>query len=368
MKNPIKIMISGGGTGGHVFPAIAIAQEVRKHHPEADILFVGALGRMEMEKVPQYGFSIKGLNISGIHRTNIWKNIGLPFKLLSSYLAVRKMIKDFKPDAVVGVGGYASGPLVFMASQNKIPVLLQEQNSHPGVTNKIAGKRANVICVAYDGLQPYFPNKKIVLTGNPVRGVFANLSQVSKEDAYQKFNLSPDKKTVLIIGGSLGARTINDGLLNNLSKFKTLNINILWQTGKLYYNDIHAKTENTYSENVTILPFIDDMPSAYSIADVIISRAGAISISELALIGKATILVPSPNVAADHQTKNAEAIASKNACIMVKDTQFNEEIVSVITEGLSNPAKEKQLGEAIHKLATPEATYHIYSQLMDLIK
>ncbi|GHT76894.1 UDP-N-acetylglucosamine--N-acetylmuramyl-(pentapeptide) pyrophosphoryl-undecaprenol N-acetylglucosamine transferase [Bacteroidia bacterium] len=326
--NKRRIIISGGGTGGHIFPALSIANAIKKRYPDAEILFVGALGRMEMEKIPVAGYQIIGLPVAGFDRKNLLKNVIVLWKLYKSIMLARKIIRDFKPDIAIGVGGYASGPVLKAASQKSIPTLLQEQNSYAGVTNKLLAQKAAKICVAYEGMEQFFPKDRIVLTGNPVRELRITNYELRNE-AYEYFGLNPNKKTILIIGGSLGARTINESVLAHLKEIENAchcgldpqspesDVQIIWQTGKYYYDEIAGQTRN--DKNVHPMAFIARMDLAYSVADLVISRAGASSIAELCLLGKATILVPSPNVAEDHQTKNAMALVKHDATIMIAD-------------------------------------------------
>jgi UDP-N-acetylglucosamine--N-acetylmuramyl-(pentapeptide) pyrophosphoryl-undecaprenol N-acetylglucosamine transferase len=365
-QDPIRILISGGGTGGHVFPALAIADAIRKRFPSAMLEFVGAMGRMEMEKVPQHGYKIHGLWISGIQRKKLWKNFTLPFKLLASMNKVRKIVRDFRPDAAIGVGGYASGPLLRAAAQKGIPTLIQEQNSYPGVTNKILAKKANRICVAYPGMDKYFPAKKIVLTGNPVRQ-FPALSVAQKNEAYDYFGLTNERPVILVVGGSLGARTINSSLLKDLDKFIDCQAQLIWQTGKYYNHDIVEKTSSKKLDNVRIMAFIDRMDYAYGIADIVVSRAGAISISELELVKKPVILVPSPNVAEDHQTKNARTLVEANAALMVRDGDAHEKLVDTMLSLLADKPLQKQLAQNIAGFAMPDAADKIVDELVKMI-
>jgi UDP-N-acetylglucosamine--N-acetylmuramyl-(pentapeptide) pyrophosphoryl-undecaprenol N-acetylglucosamine transferase len=366
-QDPIRLLISGGGTGGHVFPALAIADAVKKRFPDAVIEFVGAMGRMEMEKVPQHGYKIHGLWISGIQRKKLWKNFMLPFKLLASMNKVRKIVRDFKPDAAIGVGGYASGPLLRAAAQRGIPTLIQEQNSYPGVTNKILAKKASRICVAYPGMDKYFPVKKIVLTGNPVRQ-FPVLSEAQKIEAYAYFGLSNDRPVILVVGGSLGAGTINSSLLKDLDKFIDSQAQLLWQTGKYYNHDIVEKTSTKKLHNVRIMAFIDRMDFAYGIADIVVSRAGAISISELELVKKPVILVPSPNVAEDHQAKNARTLVEANAALMVRDGEAHEKLADTMLSLLADKPLQKQLAQNIAGFAMPDAADKIVDEVIELVK
>ncbi len=366
-KDNMKIIISGGGTGGHVYPALAIADYIKNHYPGTEIHFIGAKGRMEMEKVPQYGYKIDGLWISGFQRKNLFKNLLLPFKIISSFLKVNSIISEFKPDAVVGVGGYASGPLLYVAARRKIPSLIQEQNSYPGVTNKVLASRANKICVAYPDMEKYFSKEKIVYTGNPVRD-FSNVNSIPPVEAFSYFGLEPGKPTLLIIGGSLGARTINNSILKNIDSIIGEDIQLIWQTGKFYYEEIKNQLEGKLNKNIWIQPFIERMDYAYSTADVVVSRAGAISISELSLAGKATVLVPSPNVAEDHQTKNAMVLIEKEAALLVKDIEAGGNLIPVSMKLLRDKSLQEKLARNIKTLAKPEATHDIVNELITLIK
>ena len=321
MKQNIRIIISGGGTGGHIFPAVSIANAIKELQPEAEILFVGAEGRMEMHRVPAAGYQIKGLPVAGFDRKNLLKNIPVLIKLFKSQRLARKIVKDFRPHAAVGVGGYASGPTLKVAGSMGIPTLLQEQNSYAGVTNKLLAKQAKKICVAYEGMERFFDKDKIILTGNPVRQGLLNTT-TTREEAIASFGLDPDKRTVLILGGSLGARTINQCLMNHLEQVKTSGVQFIWQTGKIYIDEARAAVSQAGElPMLHVTDFISDMATAYSAADLVISRAGAGSISEFCLLQKPVILVPSPNVAEDHQTKNALALVDKNAALYVKDAE-----------------------------------------------
>ena len=311
-----KIILSGGGTGGHIYPAIAIANELKSRFPDAEFLFVGAKDRMEMEKVPHAGFNIKGLWISGIQRKLTMKNLSFPFKVISSIWDARKIIKSFKPNVAIGTGGFASGPLLRVAASNNIPTLIQEQNSYPGITNKLLSKKAKKICVAYDGLERFFPKEKIIKTGNPVRQDLLDIdSKVAEAKKY--FNLIEGKKTLLVIGGSLGARRINELVRDELDYFNTLNIQVIWQCGKLYYTTYKIDGNE---KHIQLYEFINNMDLAYAAADIIISRAGASSVSELCIVGKPVIFIPSPNVAEDHQTKNAMAVVRENAAMLIHES------------------------------------------------
>ena len=343
MSNNLRIIISGGGTGGHIFPAISIANAIKELRPDTDILFVGAEGRMEMHRVPAAGYPIKGLPVAGFDRKNLLKNIPVLIKLFKSQRLARKIIKDFRPHAAVGVGGYASGPTLKVAGSNGIPTLLQEQNSYAGVTNKLLAKQAHKICVAYEGMERFFDKDKIILTGNPVRQGLRN-HQLSREESIRFFNLDPSKKTILILGGSLGARTINQCLMSNLDKVKASGVQFIWQTGKIYIDEAResvAKFGKLPMLHVT--DFISDMATAYSAADLLISRAGAGSISEFCLLQKPVILVPSPNVSEDHQTKNALALVNKNAALYVKDAEAKDTLLDKAIEAVNQPELVKTL-------------------------
>ncbi|MBJ2173682.1 undecaprenyldiphospho-muramoylpentapeptide beta-N-acetylglucosaminyltransferase [Aureibaculum sp. A20] len=362
MKQSVNILISGGGTGGHIYPAIAIANELKKRNVNAKFLFVGAKDRMEMEKVPQAGYEIKGLWITGLQRKLTLKNMAFPFKLISSLWNARKIIRKFKPDVVIGTGGFASGPTLKMAQSKGVPTLVQEQNSYPGITNKLLGKKVNTICVAYDGLERFFPKDKIVKTGNPVRQDLIEVSD-NRVEAQDYFKISKDKKTLLILGGSLGARAINQLIEKNIEWLVKQEVQVLWQSGKLYYQE-YKKYRNL--EGVEVLEFINRMDYAYAAADVIISRAGASSISELCIVGKPVIFIPSPNVSEDHQTKNALAVVEKNAAILLKQSELDG-FVSVFEGLLHDDYKQQELSENIKKLALPKATEHIANEVEKLI-
>lgn len=361
LKSGLRFIISGGGTGGHIFPAIAIANTLKKQSPDSDILFVGANGRMEMERVPAAGYKIKGLNIAGFQRGKIQSNLGLPFKVLSSLLDAYSIIKDFKPNAAIGVGGYASGPLLMAASLSGVPSVIQEQNSFAGITNKILSKRAKKVCVAYEGMDKIFPKEKIVLTGNPVRAEILN-KNIDRTKAYKYFGLDENKKTILIIGGSLGARTINESVYASLNSSVNYNVQLLWQTGKTW------SMENKGWANVVQLPFIDRMDYAYAVADIIISRAGALSIAELQNIGKPVILVPSPNVTEDHQTHNAMALVKNSAALLVKDNEAKEKLMSTGIKLLSDEPKKKELADNISKMAISDAAERIVAEILKVAK
>jgi UDP-N-acetylglucosamine--N-acetylmuramyl-(pentapeptide) pyrophosphoryl-undecaprenol N-acetylglucosamine transferase len=343
----MRIIISGGGTGGHVFPAIAIADAVKKIKPEAEILFVGAEGKLEMEKVPKAGYQIEGLWISGFQRKLTFQNLLFPFKLIASSWKARQIVQRFRPDVAVGVGGYASGPTLNAAGAAGIPTVLQEQNGYPGVTNRILAKKAAKICVAYDGMEKFFPKEKIVLTGNPVRSeVFENLDK-KRSEGLAYFKLDPSKKTIFIFGGSLGARTLNEAMAANTALlWERSDVQVLWQIGK-FYEDSYSQCDTAKLPNVQVRTFIDRMDLAYAAADLVIGRAGALSISEMCLVGKPAILVPSPNVTDDHQTKNALALVEKDAALMVKDVETKERLLWTALEVFENAELGKRLGENI---------------------
>lgn len=362
-----RIIISGGGTGGHIFPAVAIANEVKRRYPEAQILFVGAKGKMEMEKVPEAGYTIIGLPITGLQRKLSLKNLILPFKLIASFLKAISIINKFNPQIVVGVGGYASAATMYAGSLLKKPVLIQEQNGFPGKTNKSMAKRADKFCTAYDGLDKYFDINKTVLTGNPVRSEMVDI-EGKRHEAMQTFGLHPELKTILVVGGSLGARTLNEAVKNSIHDFKTQNLQVLWQSGASTYSEMLEFTRQEQAHNVHLMQFIKRMDLAYAAADVIISRAGAISISELSIIGKPIILVPSPNVAEDHQTKNAMALVNKNAAILVRDVEAKEKLIPTTFELMNDPEKQEELKRNISQLAKPNATESIVDEIEKLIK
>lgn len=360
MNQELRIIISGGGTGGHIFPAVSIANEIKAKRPDAKILFVGAEGRMEMQRVPAAGYEIKGLPIAGFDRKNLLKNVPVLFKILKSRRLARRIVKDFRPQVAVGVGGYASGPTLNVAESMHIPTVLQEQNSYAGVTNKLLAKHASQICVAYEGMERFFPADKILLTGNPVR---QNLLQSApaREDAVKSFGLVPRKKTVLIIGGSLGARTINESVLGHLTLIKQQNdVQFIWQTGKYYSEEINAELQRRgCPDNLLVKDFISDMAAAYSAADLVISRAGAGSISEFCLLGKPVILVPSPNVAEDHQTKNALALVQKSAALMVTDADARRALLPLAVNTVTDVLRLEDLSRQICKWAKPNAASDI---------
>ena len=368
MKENLRIIISGGGTGGHIFPAVSIANAIKEQLPDTDILFVGAEGRMEMHRVPAAGYQIKGLPVAGFDRKNLLKNIPVLIKLFKSQRMARKIVKDFRPHAAVGVGGYASGPTLKVAGSMGIPTLLQEQNSYAGVTNKLLAKQAKKICVAYDGMERFFDKDKIILTGNPVRQGLRN-HEVTREEAIRSFNLDPNKKTILILGGSLGARTINQCLMSNLDKVKGSGVQFIWQTGKIYIEEARAAVAKAGElPMLHVTDFISDMASAYSAADLVISRAGAGSISEFCLLQKPVILVPSPNVAEDHQTKNALALVNKNAALYVKDIEAKELLLDKAIEAVEQPQLLNNLSKNIAELAFTDSANVIAKEVIKLAK
>ena len=366
-RRKIKVIISGGGTGGHIFPAVAIANELKRVNAENEILFVGAEGRMEMEKVPAAGYDIVGLRIAGIQRKFDLKNLTLPFKVLSSVIMSRNIIREFKPQAVVGVGGYASGPLLYAATMMRIPSLIQEQNSFAGITNKILSRRVAKVCVAYDGMSNYFPAEKIVMTGNPVRQDVVN-TEGKKTEACQYFNLDPNKKTVLVIGGSLGARSINEAIQKGLKKCAAQDIQLIWQTGKHFFSHAKEAASGFESNSIRVHDFISRMDLAYSCADVVVSRAGASSVSELELVAKPCILVPSPNVAEDHQTKNAMALVTKNAALLVHDGEAGGRLVDIALDLVKDSEKQKILSQNISKLALRNAAEKIVEEIYKMLE
>lgn len=361
----LRVMISGGGTGGHIFPALAIADEIKARYPHAEFQFVGAQNKMEMEKVPQAGYPIEGLWISGLQRKMTIDNLSFPFKVLSSLAKSRKLIRKFKPDIAIGTGGFASGPLLWAAASKGVPCLIQEQNSFPGITNKLLSKKVARICVAYDKMERFFPKEKLVLTGNPLR---KDLQIALPADAQvkEKLGLKPGWPTLLILGGSLGARRINELISSELENLQKMELNIIWQCGKLYYDSLTAKHQNL-PDHIKLQAFISDMREAYAASDIVISRSGANTLSELAVVGKAAILIPSPNVAEDHQTKNAEALSSKSAALLFKETRDSQELVALVQELLEDPQKQKDLQNNIQKLALPDAAASIVNEIESLL-
>ena len=364
MKQSINIILSGGGTGGHIYPAVSIANELKEKYPEANFLFVGAKDRMEMEKVPQAGYAIKGLWISGIQRSLSLKNLAFPFKLISSLWNAFKIIKKFKPTIVIGTGGFASGPTLYAASIKGVKTVIQEQNSYPGITNKLLSKKADSICVAYDGLDRFFPIDKIVKTGNPVRQDLLAIES-KREEAIDFFDLKSDKKTLLIIGGSLGARAINNLIEKHINWLVENNVQVIWQTGKLYYDEFK---KHDALEGVQTHAFLNRMDLTYAAADFIISRAGASSISELCIVGKPVIFIPSPNVAEDHQNKNALAIVEKQAAVLIKEEDLEVDFENIFSQLIQSPEKQKELGSNIKKLALVNATNDITNEVIKLLK
>lgn len=358
-----KFILSGGGTGGHIYPAIAIANELKSRFPNAEFLFVGAQDKMEMQKVPQAGFKIKGLWISGIQRRLTFDNSLFPLKLMASLLKSRTIIREFRPDVVIGTGGFASGPLLQVAAIAGIPTLIQEQNSYPGITNKWLSKKANKICVAYENLERFFPKNKMILTGNPVREDLID-SKSKRAEAIQFFNLDSKKKTLLVLGGSLGARRVNQLIEKELKNLLSQNVQVIWQCGKLYFEDYKKYNES----DVQVMAFIEKMDLVYAAADIVISRAGASSVSELCIVGKPVIFIPSPNVAEDHQTKNAQAIVERKGAIMLKESELDSQFGLVFEALLKDQGKQNQLSENIKQLARPEATKQIVDEIVKLIK
>lgn len=363
-----KVIISGGGTGGHIYPAISIANALKKADSSIEILFVGAEGKMEMEKVPAAGYEIVGLPVVGIQRKLTLKNLAVPFKLMRSLLKASRIIKNFKPDAAIGVGGYASGPILKQAAKKRIPTVLQEQNSYAGLTNKLLSKKAKLICVAYDGMERFFPKEKILMTGNPIRQDLFNLDRLRSE-ALEYFKLDPAKKTVLILGGSLGARTINESVIGALNLgVLDKDVQIIWQTGRIYHGQVcEAWVANGSNSNIKVHDFISRMDYAYAAADLVISRAGAGTISELCVVGKPCVLVPSPNVSEDHQTKNAMALVNKQAAVLVKDNEAREHLILQALRLLKDDAEMKILAVNIAKLAMPDAADRIAAEILKLI-
>lgn len=359
-----KFILSGGGTGGHIYPAVAIANELKLRFPDCEILFVGAQDKMEMQKVPQAGYPIEGLWIAGIQRKLTLQNMMFPLKLVSSLWKSRKIIKKFKPDAVIGTGGFASGPLLQVANSNNIPTVIQEQNSYPGITNKILSKKANAICVAYENLERFFPKDKIVFTGNPVRQDLLD-SDSKTQEGIAHFKLDANKKTLLILGGSLGARRVNQLIEKELDFLLASGVQVFWQCGKLYFEEYKKYNDK---ENVQVVSFIDRMDLIYAAADFVISRAGASSVSELCLVGKPTIFIPSPNVAEDHQTKNAKAIVDKKGAILIKENELEEKFETTFSDLISNENLQNELSQNIKKLAKPNATKDIVEEIIKLIK
>ena len=368
MSKALRVIISGGGTGGHIFPAISIANAIKALQPDASILFIGALGRMEMQRVPAAGYEIKGLPIRGFFRP-LWKpaNIGVAIDYLKSKWLAKKLLREFKPDVAVGVGGYASAAALGAANSLGIPTLIQEQNSYAGLTNKNLAAKAEKICVAYEGMERFFPAEKIILTGNPVRQALLDTT-ISREEAIKSLGLDPSKKTILLVGGSLGARTINESMLQHLDLIKSSDVQFIWQTGKYYSAEIAERLKGQEIPNLKVTDFITDMGAAYQAADLVISRAGASSISEFCLIGKPVILVPSPNVAEDHQTKNALALSTRDAAIYVKDAEAPATLLQLAINTVQDTAKLKSLSENVLKLALPDSADIIAKEVIKLAK
>jgi len=368
MSKALRVVISGGGTGGHIFPAISIANAIKALQPDASILFIGAMGRMEMQRVPAAGYEIKGLPIRGFFRP-LWKpaNIGVAIDYLKSKWLAKKLLREFKPDVAVGVGGYASAAALGAANSLGIPTLIQEQNSYAGLTNKNLAAKAEKICVAYEGMERFFPAEKIILTGNPVRQTLLDTT-ISREEAIKSLGLAPTKKTILLVGGSLGARTINESMLQHLDLVKSSDVQFIWQTGKYYSAEIAERLKGQDIPNLKVTDFITDMGAAYKAADLVISRAGASSISEFCLIGKPVILVPSPNVAEDHQTKNALALSTRDAAIYVKDAEAPATLLQLAIDTVQDADKLKSLSENVLKLALPDSAEIIAKEVIKLAK
>ena len=364
-QKELRVIISGGGTGGHIFPAVSIANAIKAQRPDAKILFVGAIGRMEMQRVPAAGYDIKGLPICGFDRKNLLKNVKVLYKIWKSQRMAKQIIRAFRPQVAVGVGGYASGPTLNKAAAMGIPCLIQEQNSYAGVTNKLLAKKAEKICVAYEGMERFFPAEKLILTGNPVRQTLLDTT-ISREDAIKAQGLDPSKKTILLVGGSLGARTINESVLQHLDLVRSSDVQFIWQTGKYYSAEIAKRLQGMEIPNLKVTDFITDMGAAYKSADLVISRAGASSISEFCLIGKPVILVPSPNVAEDHQTKNALALSTKDAAIYVKDSEAPSTLLELAVKTVNDEAKLKSLSENILKLALHDSAKIIANEVIRL--
>ena len=366
MDNELRVIISGGGTGGHIFPAVSIANAIRALRPDAKILFVGALGRMEMQRVPAAGYEIKGLPICGFDRRNLLRNIKVLYKIIKSQRMAKQIIRDFKPMVAVGVGGYASGPTLNQAAAMGIPCLIQEQNSYAGVTNKLLARKAKRICVAYDDMERFFPAEKIIKTGNPVRQTLLD-NKITKEEARKAMGLDPSRKTILLVGGSLGARTVNESVMAHLDTIRNSDIQFIWQTGKYYSDEIARRlSQEEACPNLTVTDFISDMAVAYTAADLVVSRAGASSISEFCLIGKPVILVPSPNVAEDHQTKNAMALVNRQAAICIKDAEATDKLIETAITTVNNPDTLASLSENILKLALPNSADIIAQEVIKL--
>ncbi len=362
-----KVIISGGGTGGHIFPAIAIANTLKKKFPDIDILFIGAVGKMEMEKVPAAGYVIKGLPIRGFQRKLSFSNFLLPWKIAKSLFLAYRIIKKFQPEVVIGVGGYASGPTLQMATMLKIPTLIQEQNSFAGKTNKLLGDKVAKVCVAYEGMEKFFPKEKIVFTGNPVREEMVNIKD-KRVEAFSFFKLDSSKKTILVIGGSLGAQSLNNCLKTKLKIFQEKQVQLIWQTGKTQFESLKVELKNTNLDGIVFTQFISRMDFAYACADLVVSRAGAIAVSELTLVEKPAILIPSPNVAEDHQTKNALALSSKDAAILIPDIEGQEKLVPTMLDTIQNQELLNNLSKNIKEMAAPSAAEKIVETIVSLVK
>ena len=362
-----KIILSGGGTGGHIYPAIAIANAIKAKYPNAEFLFVGAKGKMEMEKVPEAGYKIEDLWISGLQRKLTLKNLSFPLKVISSLLKAKSILRNFKPDVVIGTGGFASGPMLKQASSNKIPTLIQEQNSYAGITNKLLAKTVKKVCVAYEGMEKFFPKDKIVLTGNPVRNEVVEI-EGKREQAFEFFGLNPNKKTILVVGGSLGSLAINNAIKSKLQNIIDADVQLIWQTGKTTFAEMDVAAKPFTEKGVKAHQFINKMDLAYAAADMVISRAGAIAVSELCLVGKPIILVPLPHAAEDHQRKNAEALVNHNAAVIVTDKEANQTLVEKALEILSNENQSKKLAENILRLAIKDSAEIIANEALKLIK
>ncbi|MDG1476686.1 MAG: undecaprenyldiphospho-muramoylpentapeptide beta-N-acetylglucosaminyltransferase [Vicingaceae bacterium] len=362
-----RVIVSGGGTGGHIFPAIAIANAIKEKHPDSKILFVGALGRMEMEKVPDAGYEIVGLPIMGLQRRLTLQNLKFPFKLIASMMKAKKIVKDFKPDVVVGVGGYASGPLLKAATKLGVPALVQEQNSYPGITNKLLASKVQKLCVAYDNMDRFFPKEKIMLTGNPVRQDIKNL-EAKRIRGVEHFGLDPNKKTVLVVGGSLGARSINHAIDAGIAEIAKNDIQLVWQTGKLYVDEAAKAVAKYEDKGIKTMPFISKMDYAYAVANVVVSRAGAMSVSELSIAAKPTIFIPLPSAAEDHQTKNAMALVNHKAALLVKDAEAKETLIPTLIELVKNEEEQKKIAANVAKMAFTDSANIIAAEVIKLIK
>jgi len=368
MSRALKIVISGGGTGGHIFPAVAIANKLKEHFPQADILFVGANGKMEMEKVPQAGFPIKGLWISGFQRKFTVDNLVFPLKLISSIRNAKKIVRKFKPDVAIGTGGYASGPLLYAATQKKVPTLILEQNSYPGVTNRILAKRVNTICVAYEGMEQYFPKDKMVITGAPIRKEIFKLN-VTREEGLAYFDLRKDLPVLLVVGGSQGARGINEAVAKNLDAILQTGVQLIWQTGSSSFESAsEAVAHSNYSDRVKVVEFISSMDKAYAAADILISRAGAIAIAEIVAVGKPAIFIPLPSAAEDHQTKNALALTEKDAGILLNETEAKDKIVEYVAELVRSQKRRNQIIKHLKAFKNDDATEHIVKEIIKIMK